>query len=224
MGDATNHRFQPFRRAAQLARRATAIGLATLALLAGTAEADPVLKLLRYRPAGQERPGILDSDRIFRDLSRVISDVTPALSSGDSPTRLRAIDAKRLPLVAPGIRLGTPVAGVRKIVAVGLNHAAHAALSGGKPPTEPKLSLKGISALSGPNDPVIRPKSSTAPNYGVELVTVISRTACNASEADAGRNFAGYAVRDDFSERDFQMRHESQLAKGKSAGTRIPLT
>jgi len=199
--------------------------LCVLGMVAQTDAAEPAgtLKLLRYGPVGHEKPGLLDAGGNIRDLSHVIPDVTPAQLGADSLAKLRALDPQRLPLVAPGVRLGTPVNGIGKIVAVGLNYAAHAAEAGGEPPTEPILFLKATSALTGPDGPVIRPKGSAALDYEAELVIVIGKTARYVSEADAGQYIAGYAVGDDVSERDFQIHHEGQWTKGKSADTFAPV-
>jgi len=177
------------------------------------------LKLLRYGAAGQEKPGLLDADGNIRDLSRVIRDITPAELAPAALARLRALDARRLPLVKPGARLGVPVQGIRKIVAVGLNYAAHAREGGNEPPSEPILFLKATTALAGPDDDVIRPRGSTALDYECELVIVIGQTARYVRESEAGDYIAGYSVGNDVSERDFQQRRQGQWTKGKSADT-----
>ena len=77
------------------------------------------MKLLRYGPAGQERPGRLDRTRTLRDLSSRVGDVASELLSRVPLAALAAIDPASLPAVEG--RLGVPVAGIGQVVAAGLN-------------------------------------------------------------------------------------------------------
>src|SRR5580692_4976896 len=113
------------------------------------------MKLLRYGPVGQERPGILGPDGVLRDLSGRLPDLTPAQLSIGALQRLSGLDCGTLPAVTGQPRLGVPVAGIRKFIAVGLNYADHAAEAGLQVPKEPVLFTKAISCLSGPNDDVM---------------------------------------------------------------------
>jgi 2,4-diketo-3-deoxy-L-fuconate hydrolase len=56
------------------------------------------MKLLRFGPDKQEKPGALDSDGHIRDLSEVVSDIGGATLEPDSLDRLKAIDLSRLPM------------------------------------------------------------------------------------------------------------------------------
>ncbi|MGH6660657.1 MAG: fumarylacetoacetate hydrolase family protein [Rhodospirillales bacterium] len=181
------------------------------------------MKLLRYGPKGREKPGLLDADGRIRDLSKKISDIGPDTLA---PTRMRALarlDPKRLPLVKGKPRLGPPVAGVGKIVAVGINYAAHGAETKIDVPAEPILFTKAITALSGPNDPVVLPKGSKKGDWEVELAVVIGRKAQYVAKADALKYVAGYSIMNDVSEREFQLERCGQWVKGKSFDTSAPL-
>jgi 2,4-didehydro-3-deoxy-L-rhamnonate hydrolase len=181
------------------------------------------MKLLRYGPKGREKPGLLDADGRIRDLSMKISDIGPETLA---PVRLKALarlDPKRLPLVKGKPRLGPPVAGVGKIVAVGINYAAHGAETKIDVPAEPILFTKAITALSGPNDPVVLPKGSRKGDWEVELAVVIGRKAQYVSKADALKYVAGYSIMNDISEREFQLERCGQWVKGKSFDTSAPL-
>jgi hypothetical protein len=57
------------------------------------------MKLLRYGPVGQERPGMLDAGGRVRDLSGVVPDVAGEALAPASLDRLRALDPASLPLV-----------------------------------------------------------------------------------------------------------------------------
>ncbi len=158
----------------------------------------------------------------MRDLSAVVDDLT-AQDLGASLERIVRVDASRLPIVAVGTRLGVPVSGIGKIVAIGLNYRDHATETKLRAPTEPILFMKATTALNGPNDDVVVPQGSTKLDPEVELVIVIGRRARNVSESEAGHFIAGYCLGNDVSERAFQVERGGQWTKGKSADTFAPL-
>ena len=177
------------------------------------------MKLLRFGPAGQEKPGILDSDGNVRDLSAHVTDFAGQAVSLESLDALRAVDLSALPLVADPGRIGSCLASVPNFFCVGLNYAKHAEETGAQPPTEPILFSKASSALSGPFDPVIIPRGSVKGDWEVELGVVIGREALYVNEADALDYVAGYCTINDVSEREFQIEKGGQWIKGKSAPT-----
>jgi ureidoglycolate lyase len=175
------------------------------------------MKLLRYGPAGAEKPGILDAEGNLRDLSDIIAeiDVSPA-----GLAKIAAVDPKTLPIVRSNPRLGPPVKRPLNFVCIGLNYADHAAETGATPPSEPIIFLKSLGAFQGPNDDVVIPKFSTKPDWEVELGIVIGTKAKYVSEADALDHVAGYTIVNDVSERDFQTgRPGGQWDKGKGCDT-----
>jgi len=181
------------------------------------------MKLLRYGPAGQEKPGMLDSDGHIRDLSGVVRDIDGAALAPASLDRLRRLDPTTLPLVSGSPRLGACVASVSKIVAIGLNYRLHAQEAGADIPKEPIFFLKAISSICGPNDDTVIPKGSVKTDYEVELGIVIGLKASYVTEADAPKHIAGFCVVNDVSEREFQIERGGQWTKGKSADTFCPL-
>ncbi len=181
------------------------------------------MKLLRYGPPGQEKPGLADRDGKIRDLSGVVGDIDGAALAPASLARLRGIDPTSLPLVSGTPRLGPSVGAVSKIVAIGLNYRLHAQEAGAAIPSEPIFFMKAISSICGPNDDVIIPKGSQKADYEVELGIVIGSLARHVSEADARRHVAGYCVVNDVSEREFQIERGGQWTKGKSADTFCPI-
>jgi 2-keto-4-pentenoate hydratase/2-oxohepta-3-ene-1,7-dioic acid hydratase in catechol pathway len=166
---------------------------------------------------------LLDDNGVFRDLGLVLDDIVPERLSPASLAELAALDPQRLPAVAGTPRLGVPIRGIGKILAVGLNYRDHAAEAGLPSPKEPVLFMKAVTALSGPNDDVVIPPGSTKLDWEVELVIVIGRIARHVSESDALDFVAGYCVGNDVSERAFQIEHGGQWTKGKSADTFAPL-
>ena len=181
------------------------------------------MKLVRYGRAGAEKPGLIDETGVVRDLSRVVKDITAAVLSPASLTRLRAVKPARLPVVRGRPRLGCPLAGIGKIVCIGLNYTDHAHEVGLPLPAEPLLFLKATSAITGPGDAIVRPRDAVKLDYEVELGAVIGRDARNVREADALGHIAAYCVVDDVSERAFQMEHGGTTTKGKSADTFAPI-
>lgn len=181
------------------------------------------MKLVRYGEAGAERPGLIDAAGTLRDLSGEIADITPEILAPAALDRLRALDPLSLPEVAGAPRLGVPVAGIPKIMAVGQNYLDHIQEMSYATPAEPVIFNKAISSLTGPDDPIIKPKTSTKLDYEVELAAIIGRRALNVSEADALDRVAGYVLMNDGSERAYQRDRAGGTTKGKSADTLGPL-
>ena len=181
------------------------------------------MKLLRYGPAGAEKPGLLDNDGAIRDLSAHIADIGADSMAPAELARLAKLDPASLPKVSGTPRLGVPVAGIRKFLAVGLNYADHAAEAGLPLPAEPVLFTKSISCLSGPNDPVMLPKDAKKGDWEVELGFVMGRTTRYVSEAEALDYVAGYCLVNDVSERELQMERGGSWDKGKGFDTAGPV-
>jgi 2,4-diketo-3-deoxy-L-fuconate hydrolase len=181
------------------------------------------MKLVRYGAKGAEKPGLIDRAGQLRDLSAQIKDVNGEALSPESLARLGALDAASLPAVTGNPRLGAPVNGISKFVAIGLNYVDHAKETGSQIPTEPIFFLKANTALSGPNDAVEKPRGSTKLDWEVEIACIIGSRAKYVSEADALKHVAGYCVCNDVSERNFQMERLGQWTKGKSHDTFGPL-
>jgi 2-keto-4-pentenoate hydratase/2-oxohepta-3-ene-1,7-dioic acid hydratase in catechol pathway len=181
------------------------------------------MKLLRYGPRGQEKPGMLDRDGKLRDLSGAIKDLTPDALAPAALDKLKKLDPASLPAVSGTPRLGPCVAGISKLVCVGLNYVDHAKEAGMQIPTEPVLFLKAISSLSGPNDPVMLPKGAEKGDWEVELGIVIGTKAQYVSVHDALKHVAGYCIANDVSERNYQLERGGNWSKGKSADTFCPL-
>jgi 2-keto-4-pentenoate hydratase/2-oxohepta-3-ene-1,7-dioic acid hydratase in catechol pathway len=181
------------------------------------------MKLLRYGPCGQEKPGVLDGSGVVRDLSPAMPDLTPDSLGANSMRGLAKLEPATLPVVAGRPRLGVPVAGIRKFIAGGLNYADHAAEAGLPVPPEPVLFTKAISCLSGPNDDVMLPKGSRKSDWEVELGVVIGSLARYVEEADALSHVAGYCVINDVSEREYQVERGGTWDKGNGCDTFGPV-
>ena len=181
------------------------------------------MKLLRYGPSGQEKPGVLDASGAIRDLSGVVKDINGEVLGPDGLAKLKGVDVSKLPAVSGNPRIGACVTGVGKFICIGLNYSDHAAETGATVPPEPIIFMKATSAITGPNDDVIIPKNSQKTDWEVELGVVIGSVARYVSEADAMKHVAGYCLINDVSERAFQTERHGQWTKGKSADSFGPI-
>lgn len=181
------------------------------------------MKLLRFGPAGEEKPGILDESGHIRDLSGEVGDIAGNVLLPSELDRLRALDIERLPLVSGSPRLGPCVAGTGKFICIGLNYSDHAAETGATVPPEPIIFMKATSAIVGPNDTIEIPRGSEKTDWEVELGVVIGKTAKYVSEDEALDHVAGYCLINDVSERAFQAERQGQWTKGKSCDTFGPI-
>ena len=169
------------------------------------------MKLVRHGAAEREAPGLLDATGAIRDLSGHVADIDSTSLADGVLDRIRAIDPTALPVVDPATRLGPPVAGVGKIVCVGLNYTDHAKEAGLQIPSEPVIFFKAPTAISGPSDPVLYPVGGSKLDWEVELAFVIGKRARHVEADDAAAHIAGYMVLNDVSERVFQFDRGGQV-------------
>jgi ureidoglycolate lyase len=177
------------------------------------------MKLLRFGPMGQEKPGMLDATGTIRDLSGVVKDIDGTTIGADGLAKLAGLDPATLPAVSGNPRLGPCVGHVGKFICIGLNYADHAAESGMAVPPEPVIFMKCTSAICGPNDDVEIPRTSEKTDWEVELGVIIGKHTKYVDEKDAMDHVAGYCVINDISERAFQAERAGQWTKGKSHDT-----
>ncbi|MGO3926700.1 fumarylacetoacetate hydrolase family protein [Rhodopseudomonas pseudopalustris] len=181
------------------------------------------MKLVRYGAVGAEKPGLIDPAGQLRDLSGEIADLAGEAFAPAALARLAALDWSQLPVITDMPRLGCPVGGAPKFIAIGLNYADHAAEANMAVPTEPVVFMKANSSLCGAFDPVEKPRGSTKLDWELELAVIIGQRAKYVSEREAPDCIAGYAICNDISERAFQLERLGQWTKGKSHDTFGPL-
>src|SRR5262245_41927157 len=181
------------------------------------------MKLVRFGPAGREKPGIVDSEGKIRDLSGVVPDIAGATLSPAGLAKIRKAKVDRLPVVRKGPRIGPCVGQVGNFIAIGLNYADHAAEAGLPLPKEPVIFNKVSSCICGPNDDTMIPRDSSKLDWEVELGIVIGQRARDLAKGKAMDVVAGYCVANDVSERVFQIERAGQWVKGKSSETFGPL-
>ena len=203
-------------------QKLNALGIIFL-LIAAIGHANAEVTLVRFGPEGEEKPGIIDSEGQLRDLSGYVSEITPETLSSASLDAIAELSLDDLPTVAGEPRLGVPLTGIGKIIAIGFNYINHAAEMEVQLPEEPLTFMKATSALTGPFDQIIQPRNGLKLDYEAELVVVIGSRAQYISEEDVFDYVAGYTVGHDVSERAFQRERGGQFTKGKSADTFAPL-
>ncbi|PMR72625.1 fumarylacetoacetate hydrolase family protein [Billgrantia endophytica] len=181
------------------------------------------MKLLRFGPQGQEKPGLLDDEGVIRDLSAHVTDIDGRHLGLDTLITLANLDVSRLPAVPSETRLGPCVGRVGKFICIGLNYSDHAAETGAQVPPEPVVFSKWTSAICGPDDDVILPRDSQKTDWEVELGVVIGKGGRYIDEAEAMEHVAGYCVINDVSEREFQLERSGTWDKGKGCDTFGPM-
>ena len=168
------------------------------------------MKLVRFGPRGEERPGVLmEKDSKILDVRAMAFDIEDFNGHFLTHWGIQRIQAllkepslKTVP--ADGVRLGPPVARPGKIVCLGKNYADHAAEFDAEIPSSPILFSKAPTSLVGPFDPIVLPRGANIVDGEVELAVVIGKTACRVSESDALQFIAGYTVLNDVTDREAQ--------------------
>ena len=181
------------------------------------------MKLLRYGEVGAEKPGMLDEQGDIRDLSTIVSDISPAIIDAGDLDGLKSVDPASLPRVENNPRLGPCVGRIGKFVCIGLNYSDHAKETGMPIPTEPIVFMKTTSSISGPDDDIELIRGSVKTDWEVELGIVVGKHTKYVSEENALDHVAGYCVVNDVSERQWQLEQGGQWIKGKSGDTYGPI-
>jgi 2-keto-4-pentenoate hydratase/2-oxohepta-3-ene-1,7-dioic acid hydratase in catechol pathway len=182
------------------------------------------MKLIRFGAFENEKPGVLTAEGKRLDVSAFGEDYNEQFFATNGLKRLAEwLKTNECPEVSESERLGSCVARPSKIICIGLNYAKHAAESGMDVPKEPVVFFKATTALCGPNDNVIIPRNSVKTDWEVELAVVIGKKVSYITEESAMDYVAGYALHNDYSEREFQLERGGQWVKGKSCDTFAPL-
>jgi 2-keto-4-pentenoate hydratase/2-oxohepta-3-ene-1,7-dioic acid hydratase in catechol pathway len=186
------------------------------------------MRVLRRRDErGALRTGFLDGDDVFdvpgdegvRELSLVLDEGSDQLSRMHEA----ALAGASRPL--SDVTLTAPLVRPRAVFCVGRNYVEHATETQAEPPTEPILFAKLCSAIVGPSDDVLLPAAAPRRvDYEAELAVVIGRRGRDIAEADAWSFVLGYAVANDVTARDWQVKKPGgQWLLGKSFDTFLPI-
>jgi len=181
------------------------------------------MKLLRCGESGREKPAALDKNGNIRDISSLVSDLSPENLNFKVLSKLQKINLESLPVISNSTRIGPCIHQPGKFVGIGLNYSDHAAETGAKPPSEPIVFMKATSCIIGPNDNVIIGKNSKKTDWEVEIAFVVGKKTKHISEKDSPDHIIGYCIVNDISEREWQIEKMGQWVKGKSADTFGPI-
>ena len=181
------------------------------------------MRLVRFGEKGKEKPGLLDSQDIIRDLSGILSDIDASTFTPSSLAHLQDIDPSTLPAVEGNPRLGTPLRVTGKLLAIGLNYRDHAQEANLPIPSEPIVFMKANSCVTGPHDEIILPPDSKKTDWEVELGIVIGSEGAYLEKKDALAYVAGYVLVNDVSERAYQLERGGTWDKGKSCDSFGPI-
>jgi 2-keto-4-pentenoate hydratase/2-oxohepta-3-ene-1,7-dioic acid hydratase in catechol pathway len=163
------------------------------------------VQIVRFRIDGKTRYGILDG--------------TSVIEYAGTPWSLFRRGRRRYPLRQ--VVLLAPVL-PSKIVGVALNHREQAAGLGRAVPDDPLVFFKPISALVGPDDPIVAPPSSKHVECEATLAAVIKRRCRNVPAARAREYVLGYAGLNDVTARDLQA-HDGDWTRAKAFDTFCPV-
>lgn len=183
------------------------------------------MKLFRFGQPGGEKPGLILEDGRRIDASGFGEEYDEAFFGGDGLVRLKtwaADHARTAPEVDEGVRMGPAICRPSKIVCIGLNFTDHAIEAGMDIPDEPVIFFKASSAYCGVNDDLIIPRAAQKTDWEIELAFVIGKVASYVDEHSAMEHVAGYAMHNDYSERNFQLERGGQWVKGKSCDSFAP--
>ncbi len=179
------------------------------------------MRLIRFGPRGEERPGLLNGERIvdLREVFPEIPDIGEEFFRDGWVEKVAGVDA---PGVMMDVRLGCPIQRPSKIICLGKNYAEHAKEGGFDAPEHPLLFCKTPNTLNGPRDPIVLPRSSGKVDWEVELAVIVGREGKRIRAEEAFDFIAGFTVMNDVSGREAQF-GDSQWFRGKSFDTFAPM-
>lgn len=163
------------------------------------------MKIVRFKAGGKTRYGALEGTRIVEYAG------TPF---GTFKRGRKKYPLKQAVLLSPVIP--------SKIVAIGLNYRDRAEEMNRPLPAEPFIVLKPVSALCGPDDPIVVPPQSARVDYEGELAIVIKKRARQVPPERAREHVLGYTCLNDVTARDLQMR-DGEPTRAKAFDTFCPV-
>jgi 2-keto-4-pentenoate hydratase/2-oxohepta-3-ene-1,7-dioic acid hydratase in catechol pathway len=172
------------------------------------------MKLISFGPAGAERPGALDDDRIV-PLDPWLADVGAPDAGMNAVLGLYSVLRDDLAAYVAsagsgvpreGTRLGPPVPHPPTLIVIGGNFHSHvqemAGMNGGKPPIQPIIVPKPTSNLVGAYDDIVKPAVTEELDYEAEMAVVIGRGGRHIPREQGLQHVAGYMNIQDMTARD----------------------
>ena len=194
------------------------------------------MKIARYRYRNEESYGVINQQTILSlpALAKRFKKELPQKIEGfiaqgketietaeDLIKNANTSDIKSVSAPLSAVSLLAPISYPPKIICLGLNYFDHAAETNSRVPDEPIIFMKPHTAITGPNQKIIKPQFVKELDYEGELAIVMGKTAKNIPAAEAKNHIFGYTVFNDVSARDFQFK-DGQWTRGKSFDTFAP--
>ncbi|MGJ7534848.1 MULTISPECIES: fumarylacetoacetate hydrolase family protein [unclassified Variovorax] len=123
------------------------------------------------------------------------------------------------------VKLEAPIPDAQKYMAIGMNyhdHAQEAARAGVPVPKNQLWFNKQVSCITGPFDPIFKPRVSEQMDYEAEMGVVIGKRCRYVSVEDAPSVVGGYFVCNDVTARDWQFKSPT-FTLGKSFDSHGPI-
>ena len=181
------------------------------------------MKLCRIGELGQEKPAVIDKDGSYKDLSSVISDLSPENLNFETIEKIKKLKIKDLPTLDINSRIGACVKNPSKFLGIGLNFKDHATEQNLPIPKEPIIFSKFTNCIIGPNDNIEVPKNSNHTDWEVEIGFVIGKKTKYVDAKNALDYVLGFFLVTDVSEREFQKNKGLTWDKGKGFDTFGPI-
>jgi 2-keto-4-pentenoate hydratase/2-oxohepta-3-ene-1,7-dioic acid hydratase in catechol pathway len=163
------------------------------------------MKIVRFRAGDKTRYGVLEGTHIVEYAG------TPYATFKKARKKYLLSQAVLLAPVVP-----------TKIVAVGLNYRDHAEEMNVLGPVEPQIFLKPLSALCGPDDPIVFPPQVRRVDYEGELAIVMKKR-CHRVAAERAREYMlGFTCLNDVTARELQAR-DGQPTRAKAFDSFCPV-
>ena len=190
------------------------------------------MRIISYSVDGERDYGFMVSKTEFVPRSfiedviglSIPSDVKMLLPDDDLKGLIEAaitgVNVERLSIYS--IHLDPPISNPGKIICLGLNYIDLAEELGVEPPDGLPITIKPQTALTGPYDPIIKPRIVKQLDYEGELAVVVGKRCKDVSEEEALSYIFGYMVLNDISARDIQFR-DGQWTRGKGFDSFAPI-
>ena len=180
------------------------------------------MKLLRVGEIEHESIAALDKNKVIRDLSDKIEDLSSDTLNSEYLEKIKDIDLSKQKEINPKTRIGPFINNPKNYFCVGKNFHLHALEVGSKAPKEPMIFSKA-NCISGPNDDIIIPKDSKKVDWECEIGVCLKEDVYQIKQNESEKYIGGYFLANDVSARDFQLEKSGQFIIGKSSPTFGPI-
>ena len=184
------------------------------------------MRFVTFRADGAVEPGVAAGGQAISLAGAGFPDLLSVIAGGAvARAKIQAWIAAPPPGAVrdlAAVTLLAPIPRPPKLICVGLNYRDHALETNMKLPETPTIFAKFPTAVVGPGEPIVLPRSSAEPDYEAEFAFVIGQGGRHIPAADWREHVFGYTMVNDVSARDFQMA-TSQWMIGKTFDTFAPM-